>query len=161
MADEYVVSVGVKADFSDLKAKQAEATASVKEAQTAWEEAYKAFGAAASQGSAQAIAALAEYRAALDSALARQAALTTSNEAFTATSNAATAAAREMSQQTAAASINMRVLEGSTMGCRTAPASNVSPHCLFHTPVRIHFSHALHSPFIRDIRVSDRTIKPL
>ncbi len=30
MADEYVVSVGVKADFSDLKAKQAEATAAVK-----------------------------------------------------------------------------------------------------------------------------------
>lgn len=120
MADEYVVSVGVKADFSDLKAKQAEATAAVKEAQTAWEAAYKAFGAAATQGSAQAIAALAEYRAALDAALARQAALSTSNEAFTATSNAATAAAREMSQQTAAASVNMRVLEGSTMGAARA-----------------------------------------
>lgn len=72
MPDGYLISVGVKADFSELKTQQKEATAAVKEAKAAWEQAYSELGQAAEKGSVQAQTALKEYEVALDQAVAHE-----------------------------------------------------------------------------------------
>ncbi len=127
MADNYQISVGVKADFSDLKAAQADAAASLKTAQAQWEEAYASLGKSAEQGSEQAKTALAEYSSALEKAKERVTALAAqqlsaataakaSAEAQKVAARAAAEAERELANQTRIAAEEARAMSGSMMG---------------------------------------------
>lgn len=133
MADNYQISVGVKADFSELKAAQADAAASLKTAQAQWEQAYASLGKAAEQGSEQAIAALGEYSSALEKAKARvselanaqlssAAAAKAASEAQKAAANAAADAQRTLANQTLIAVEEARAMSGSMMGLARASA---------------------------------------
>lgn len=71
MADDMLIGVGVKADFSTLKSEAKASAEALKQAQAEWDSAFQELGKAAEQGSGQAIAALKEYETALDLAVAR------------------------------------------------------------------------------------------
>lgn len=127
MADNYQISVGVKADFSDMTAALAEAKEALKSAQAQWESAYEALGKAAEKGSQQAISALSEYSAALVKAQARvaeimaqqQASAAVAKEAADAQKAAAKAAAeaqRTLANQTRIAAEEARAMSGSMIG---------------------------------------------
>ena len=127
MANNYQISVGVKADFSDLKAAQADAAASLKTAQAQWEEAYASLGKSAEQGSEQAKTALAEYSSALEKAKERVTALAAqqlsaataakaSAEAQKVAARAAAEAERTLANQTRIAAEEARAMSGSMMG---------------------------------------------
>ncbi len=127
MSGNYQISVGVKADFSELKAAQADANESLKTAQAQWESAYAALGKSAQQGSEQAITALAEYSSALEKAKARVAELAAqqlssataakaSAEAQKAAAKAAADAQRTLANQTRIAAEEARAMSGSILG---------------------------------------------
>ncbi len=130
MPDGYLVSVGVKADFSQLKSEQKEATASIQDFAARGAAALEAFQAAAKKSGAAATflntqlkdlaAANVAVVPAMEQAVAALKQLQAAKTADAAASKAAAASTREMSQQTSVASINMRVLEGSTMGAARA-----------------------------------------
>jgi hypothetical protein len=71
MPDSYLISVGVKADFSELNAEQKAAQQAVKSAADNMKAAYAELGVAAEQGSAQAIEALKIYETELSAAQER------------------------------------------------------------------------------------------
>jgi len=71
MADDMLIGVGVRADFSSLKTESKSAADALKEAKQAWDEAFSELGKAAEQGSAQAVQALKQYETALNEAVAR------------------------------------------------------------------------------------------
>jgi hypothetical protein len=77
MPDGYLIDIGVKADFSDLKAKQKEASATVKQATIDMANAYAEWGARAAAGDEEAIASLKLFEAELASAKAKLAGLET------------------------------------------------------------------------------------
>ena len=116
MADNYQISVGVKADFSELKAAQADANESLKSAQALWEAAFAVLGKSAEQGSQQAISALAEYSSALEKAKARVAELTAQQLSSTVAAMAAADAQRTLANQTRIATEEARAMSGSMLG---------------------------------------------
>jgi hypothetical protein len=130
MPDGYLVSVGVKADFSQLKSEQKEAVASMQDFAARGAAALEAFQAAAKESGAAATflntqlkdlaAANVAVVPAMEQAVAALKQLQAAKAADAAASKAAAASTREMSQQASVASMNMRVLEGSTMGAARA-----------------------------------------
>jgi hypothetical protein len=130
MPDGYLVSVGVKADFSQLKSEQKEAVASMQDFAARGAAALEAFQAAAKESGAAATflnnqlkdlaAANVAVVPAMEQAVASLKRLQAAKGADAAASKAAAASTREMSQQVGVASVNMRVLEGSTMGAARA-----------------------------------------
>jgi|GEM_PF-4934618 len=109
MPDGYLISVGVKADFSELKTEQRAAQDAVKQATANMEAAYAEFGKAAADGNTQAIAYLKQYEMELSQAQARATAATA---AMAASQQAVGAAVSHTVPQYAAASGAIRVLEG-------------------------------------------------
>src|SRR3954468_17100561 len=73
MADDMLIGVGVKADFSSLKSEAKSSAEALKQAEAAWKEAFEQLGAAAERGSVQAQEALKGYENELSQAQARAA----------------------------------------------------------------------------------------
>lgn len=71
MAEDMLIGVGVRADFSSLKSEAKTAADALKQARTEWDAAFTELGKAAEQGSAQAIQALKQYETALNEAVDR------------------------------------------------------------------------------------------
>ena len=109
MPDGYLISVGARADFSELKAEQKVAQEAVRQAAENMKQAYAEFGTSAAAGSLQAVEALKVYEAELTQAQARAAAAGAAMaNAMTATGSATAATV----PQFVAANAAMRVMEG-------------------------------------------------
>ncbi len=132
MANDYQISVGVKADFSDLKSQSAEGAASLENFQSRSARAVQEFQAAAAEGSAavdflnkqmqELGAAGIAVVPAMEQATAALRASQAAEEADAIAAKGAAAAKRELAAQTQLASTEMRVFEGSTMGSARAAA---------------------------------------
>lgn len=109
MPDGYLISVGVKADFSELKAEQKAAQDAVKQAADNMKAAYAEFGQAAEKGSIQAIEALKLYETELGQAQARA---VSAGAAMAGAQASVGAAVSHTVPQMAAASSAIRELEG-------------------------------------------------
>jgi hypothetical protein len=119
MADDMLIGVGVKADFSSLKTESKSAADALRAAEQNMAQALKELGPAAEAGSAQAIAALQLYRTELSQAQAAVVEIVpaleaeaAAEEADAAATSANAAAHGAMVPQVAAASGAIRVLEG-------------------------------------------------
>ncbi len=130
MASDYQISVGVKADFSQLKDQSQEGAASLESFQTRSARAVLEFQAAAAEGAAAAdflnkqmkdlgVAGIAVVPA-MEQATAALRASQAAEEADAIAAKAAAAAKRELSTQTNLAGQSMRVFEGSAMGSARA-----------------------------------------
>lgn len=130
MSDQYIISVGAKADFSQLKSETKDGAQSIEDFQTRSAKAVQEFQAAAADGAAAAEflnkqmkelgAAGIAVVPAMEQATAALRASQSAEEADALAAKAAAAAKRELSSQTAIAGQELRVLEGSTMGMARA-----------------------------------------
>jgi hypothetical protein len=130
MPDGYVVSVGVKADFSQLKSEQKEAVSSMQDFAARGAAALEAFQAAAKESGAAATFLNAQLKdlasanvavvPAMEQAVAALRQSQAAKAADAAASKGAASSTREMSGQANVASMEMRVLGGSTLGAARA-----------------------------------------
>jgi hypothetical protein len=109
MADDMLIGVGVKADFSSLKTEAKASADALKQAEAAWKDAFEQLGSAAEKGSAQAQEALKQYENELSQAQARASAAA---RAVAEAQASAGAAASHAVPQFAAASGALRELQG-------------------------------------------------
>jgi uncharacterized coiled-coil protein SlyX len=108
MADDMLIGVGVKADFSSLKNEAKSASDALKQAEANWKSAFEQLGASAAQGSAQAQEALKGYEAELQQAQAK-----------------AASAAAAMAEVNAGAAASARAMAGAQAGAGAAASHTV------------------------------------
>jgi hypothetical protein len=109
MADDMLISVGVKADFSSLKSESKAAADALRQAQSSMEEAYVALGRDAEKWSEQSRVAIREYQTNLAQAEAR---VQAASAAMASSMGSVGAAATHTVPQVAAASAAIREFEG-------------------------------------------------
>ena len=126
MSDGYLISVGVKADFSDLKAQQKSAEEAVRQATANMEAAYAQLGKAAELGNVQAAEALKTYEVELDQAKAKAASLATAIAELSAAEQAETSSLQSNITARMAASSELRLLEGNLQASARAAGAFLS-----------------------------------
>jgi|GEM_PF-6688342 len=176
MANEYLISVGVKADFTQLTEQQKVAAEAVKSATAQMEEAYKelasALGSSDQHIVAQAQAMMAEYQAAVDSAKASLAQATMALREFSAAQRSNVSATAEetdaITENTGATLSNAeakrqavdagRVFMGSTYGAARAMADFASQFPAMQGVIAAAFDVAVVGAFVQMALMAGRAI---